>query len=768
MDGVAYIDEFVTAATERLQKFEEDFFASADFSKDLLDQFLVYLHTIKGAAALIQLNYFKAYIHELETHFQGLYESESAIPKELRDSAKICLDQLAYFVDEVGKGRGEAGLESHFASAVQTLKGQALRCLSSSELSPLLESLDRLRQSFADVMVLDLHDRNLLSCFVESYSARRICEELELLRYGEWIRLIIGIIEACSMSKKPLTNELAAWSKELCGELIEGLKEARDQEPISIVEHPLSARAFGELLDSLGGLNEVHSLQIDSDFLAERMRQRAVEVSPGWISSETAESTKTSAQDGVLPGQVKGDGDVAAPQTPLSASPSPNSSPSPVSNLDFSWSAMMDSDDGIFSTSPRKITPVGASTVPPALVPAKVKSIDVRVKVEKLTEFGDLTGELVTVTNLIKALTADDDQDSDLARAHEYLSRVTASMQELSLGLRLVPIKSLFSRMHRVVSETAEKLNKKCELKIKGEDVEIDRQISENLFDPLIHLVRNSVDHGIESPERRRELGKSEVGLISIECIAEGGEVKVVIRDDGAGIDKKKIIDLALKKNLITKNHFFRTEADIFNLIFVQGFTTTAQLSEISGRGVGMDIVRRNVEALSGRIQVRSKLGSGTAFVMALPTTLSIIEVMRFKVKSFNFCIPIEMIRETMSIKNARVSVFREDQKYLEFRGNQVPIYNFAEIFNGCDQDGGAPTTLLICGFSDSTVAFEVNSISGRADAVVKPLPPYFGGTKGFLGCTILGLGDVALILDVNELARMGLKPNAIHQPATA
>jgi two-component system chemotaxis sensor kinase CheA len=345
----------------------------------------------------------------------------------------------------------------------------------------------------------------------------------------------------------------------------------------------------------------------------------------------------------------------------------------------------------------------------------------------------------------------------ELLQTQHELEALFLDLQELVMKIRMVPVGPTFHRFARSVRDTARKSGKLARMLIMGEDVEVDNTILEHIHDPLMHMIRNSVDHGLESPEVRRAAGKDPSGKIVLKAFHDSGSIVVEISDDGAGLDHERILLQARKQGMITEG-LRLSESEIHNLIFQPGFSTADTLSELSGRGVGLDVVRRNVNALSGVIHVASKKGEGTTFTIRLPLTLAIIDGFAVKVDAETYVIPLGSVQECLELPFEKHR--SEEGGVINLRGEALPYVRLRDLFGS---RGSAPARekIIVVEYQGGRAGLAADELLGEQQAVIKPLGRLFQRISGVSGSTILGNGRVALILDVPALCREAVRRSA-------
>lgn len=386
----------------------------------------------------------------------------------------------------------------------------------------------------------------------------------------------------------------------------------------------------------------------------------------------------------------------------------------------------------------------------------------IRVPAERLDALMDAVGELVIVEARLTEL-ARQSRDPALMTTAEQITRLAAGLRDATMTMRMVPLRSLVGRFRRLVLDLSDSLAKPIEFAVLGEDTELDKTVIEKLADPLVHILRNAIDHGMETPEERAATDKGRTGLIELSAQHAGAEVLIRVRDDGRGINPDRIRAKAVAQGLISADAQL-TENQIFALIFEPGFSTADAVTELSGRGVGMDVVRRTIESLRGAIEVESRLGHGTSVTLRLPLTLAIIEGLLIEVAGERYTLPMASVQEIVELP-ADKAVPKRSGDFLDIRGRFVPFLRLRSLFEGV---GEAPTeqNVVIVMSGENRVGIVVDRIVGTNQTVIKQMSKLHAGVRAVSGATILGDGSVALILDVAHLVSMGRVPGE-PTPAT-
>jgi two-component system chemotaxis sensor kinase CheA len=376
-----------------------------------------------------------------------------------------------------------------------------------------------------------------------------------------------------------------------------------------------------------------------------------------------------------------------------------------------------------------------------------------RVPAERLDQFVDLVGELVTVQARLSEIAAQHD-DPEVTAVSEEIERLTASLRENSMNIRMTPIRATFEKFRRLVHDLARDLGKDVELSMEGADTELDKTVIDRLSDPLMHLIRNSMDHGIESPEARASAGKRPTATIRLSARHAGASVLIEVSDDGGGIDAGAVRNRAIEKGLVAADAAL-TEAEIFALLFEPGFSTAKQVTDISGRGVGMDVVRQSVDSLRGTIEVVSKRGHGTGVTLRLPLTLAIIDGLLVKIGNANFVMPLANTLECIEL--TRRDIAKANGKHVaEVRGEIMPYIRLREYFN-IHSERPEIEQIMVVETEEGRYGFVVDKVLGDHQTVIKNLGRFYRHVKFVSGATILGNGTVALILDPFRLVKEAL-----------
>ncbi len=380
----------------------------------------------------------------------------------------------------------------------------------------------------------------------------------------------------------------------------------------------------------------------------------------------------------------------------------------------------------------------------------------VRVDIEKLDDLMNLVSELIIAKNGLVSMNnmeAKIEKSGGFNEQIEYLERITTNLHQSVMKVRMVPIESVVNRFPRMIRDLSKKLNKNMELFMTGEDTELDRTVIDEIGDPLMHLLRNAADHGLESNEERLRLGKPETGSIYLDAYQEGNNVVIEVRDDGAGIDVEKVRSKAISKGTITQEQAeTMSDKDIIDLLFRPSFSTTDKISDVSGRGVGLDVVKTKIEALGGSIETKTTLGEGSNFIIRLPLTLAIIQALMVELGHEQYAIPLGSIETIESVAKEEIK-FVQSKEVIHLRGNVIPLIRLSRVLDVPNSlEDVQELTVVIVKKGDKLAGIVVDNLIGQLEIVIKSIGKYINNSKMISGATILGDGEIALILDVNSL----------------
>ena len=408
---------------------------------------------------------------------------------------------------------------------------------------------------------------------------------------------------------------------------------------------------------------------------------------------------------------------------------------------------------------PAAAGPAAAAAPAPAHHEAAAET-SIRVSVDKVDALINLVGELVITQAMLKQVSGsiDQTQAERLFAGLEQLERNTRDLQEAVIGVRMLPVDAVFRRFPRLVRDLSTRLGKHVRLRTVGEGTELDKGLIEKIADPLVHLVRNSIDHGLESPEARVAAGKEETGTITLAASHQGGHIVIEVSDDGRGLNRDKILAKAVERGLAVPDN--PTDSQVWDLIFQPGFSTADQVTDLSGRGVGMDVVRRNIQALGGEVQIESHTGHGTRTLIRLPLTLAILDGMTVSVAEETLILPLAYVLEALQPQPEDIRTMSGEGRVLRVRGEYLPILSLSDYYGYGQRRSGESLVVVVEG-DGQKIALEVDELLGQQQVVVKNIENNYRRIAGVSGATILGDGRVALIVDIGGLVRSLRMPQA-------
>ena len=415
-----------------------------------------------------------------------------------------------------------------------------------------------------------------------------------------------------------------------------------------------------------------------------------------------------------------------------------------------------------------ELKPAQEKKAAPKLKDDKKKDVDesIRVSLSRVENLNNFVGELVILQSVLEQQRYVGIQDELAIKSIGQLGKLCKEIQEISMSLRMIPVKSTLQKMSRIVRDTSKALDKKVNLTLKGEETEIDKTVLEHLADPLVHIVRNACDHGLETTEGRAEVGKPEKGEILIHAYHEGNNLVIDIKDDGKGIDPEIIKRKAIEKGVIREGTTM-SDYDIIQLIFHPGFSTKEQVSEVSGRGVGMDVVKTNIEKLSGDVRVITELGKGSVFKIVLPLTMAIIDGMVIKVENEKFVIPIAQVQESLKPAEKDIHFATGLGDCLNLRGQVLPVKRVSNLLNLSKEEKPIHEQIVVIAKSkQGLIAVAVDDIIQQQQVVIKNLGSEIKDQKGFMGSSILGDGKPAFIVDLDDLCSNTKKTTQVSKRA--
>ena len=711
------LDMFIFETEQGLENLENICLDSKDvgeFDEDNVNEIFRIMHTIKGASAVMMYQNIATLSHKLEDVFYFIRENhpESVPHAELVDDVLEVSDFITSELEKIKDGLESDGDSSElistldvFLKKIQKKTGSATQPAAPVEERPLQE---KPRFYIAPVA-------SDASKFYNIYVTYLKDTEMANIRAYMAVNSLKGIAEDIIFSPSDIIS-----NPDSANVVLEfGFKIA--------LQTTEDAQRIMELINSSAGIENVEINECTSDdFLefcveAETPSSSAGEVLMAPIEQPTIRVESQKPQNIVLDSEEEKKSE--------------------------------EKSEG--GTEEKKPTPARAAKRPAAKKGEAQSFISVNIK--KMDLLMDLIGELVIAEAVVL-------QNPDLKvpgldltnfqKSAAQLSKITSELQDAIMAMRMMPLKNTFQKMNRIVYDTSKKLGKDIELEVIGEDTEVDKNIIEHISDPLMHLIRNSVDHGIESNEKRAQIGKIEKGKIVLEAKNEGGQVWISVSDNGKGLNKEEILEKAKSNGLLgNRSEKDFTDKEIYNFITLPGFSTKKQVTEYSGRGVGMDVVVKNIQGVGGVLDIESTEGRGSTMTMKIPLTLAIIDGIIFSVGGTNFVTPTNTVSEFIRIDKEKLIVEPDGEEYVMIRDDCYPLIRLNKFYHLKDAvDDIEDGIVAVLNHEDRKLAVFADKLVGEQEIVVKPIPSYIKQVKGISGCTQLGDGSISLILDTGGL----------------
>ena len=707
METNQYMDMFLDESHEHLQSLNDGLLGLEDNSGDLsiLNEIFRNAHTLKGMSATMGYNKIAELTHEMEDVLDMLRKEQLAVSGDIIDTLFKCIDSLEQMINNVANGDPEDLIDvSDLVAKLSALtKGTpppgAAPAPAAGGAAPTAAPAAAGGTSGGGVPV------------EFSETEKSVISEAEKTGM-RGIYLKVTLSESCLL--KSARSYMVMNALEELSEVIRTIPPAED------LEQEKFERSFEVIL--ITGSEE----------------QAIQDAVMGISEIEKAETTiidfKAAAPAPAAPAPVP----AATPAPAQSAATAPATAPTPA-------------------PAPKPQAPANAPAKPAAPAPAaggaaaQKKSHagqSVRVDIEKLDTLMNLMGELVINKVRLEQI-GQTHRLSELTETLEQMDRVTTDLQNIVMKVRMVPVSQVFNRFPRMVRDVTKELNKEINLTIEDEDTELDRTVIDEIGDPIMHLLRNSLDHGIEMPDEREAKGKPRVGEVGLIARHEGNNVVIMVTDDGKGIDADVIRRKAVEKGLFTQEEVDAMDnADAVRIVFLPGFSTAEKISDISGRGVGMDVVKSKIESLSGHVDVETHINEGSVFKIKLPLTLAIIQAMLVQVQNEMYAIPLASIDSTLSVQPTDIRTVQNNE-VIVLRGEIIPIIRMEETLMVPHMKDSSELFVVVVHAGDSKAGIVVDKLIGQQEIVIKTLGNLFMGLKMFSGATVLGDGRVALILDV-------------------
>lgn len=707
---------FISEAHEQLESIEQLLLQLEECpgDRELLDALFRCAHTVKGSAGIFGLDEVVAFTHHVETLLDKMREGTVALGPDLSTLLLECKDQVLHLVDSAGNGERDTSSDMEVRADLIT---RLCAALGPSGTESSIEGTTQ-NSGTQPVVIPNNQGSWLISVTFGADCFRNGMDPLSIIRYlGK-----LGTVEAiaCDLTLIPPLERLDPESCHLGFEfrLQSDAERQAIEDAFSFVKEDCSLRLvapsapvahyeklledmpdrplLGDILVKIGAISQS---QLDDGLQAQQMARQT----PGVAVPKLGDILQQQA--GVAPEVV-----------------------SAALNKQTKREAPAGTEDNRY----------------------------IRVQADRLDDVINLLGELV-IAAAGAAMQARQTRSAELIESNQHIGRLVEEIRNGTLQLRMVPIGETFSRFRRVVRDTASSLNKDVALEILGGDTELDKSVVERIADPLMHLVRNALDHGLETPAERIAAGKPSTGRLVLSARHESGSILIRIEDDGRGINRERVLQRAWDRGLLEKG-VTPSDQEIVNLIFEPGFSTAEQITNLSGRGVGMDVVRRNIEALRGNVVVRSTHGRGSEINIRLPLTLAIIDGFLVSVGSSKFIFPLDTVVEVIENRPAATTRDKHGRSVVELRGEVLPVVCLRSLY-GLESVAPERVSVVVVHCSSGPFGVLVDSLMGQHQTVIKPLGRLFKTLRGISGSSILGNGEVALIFDVVSLSQLASDP---------
>ena len=746
---------------------------------DLMDKFLLALeqdpsnleavgeifraaHTLKGMSATMGFEKVAHLTHEMENILDQLRTHKSEVTSAIIDVLFETFDVLRILVnDSIEATDSNVDIAAITQKLAEAPKGKSpaarveAKTVTPVEIRSALPEQQPSANAQASQLALELADISM-----NEFEHQLL---LEAHQRGSHIMLMVVTLVQDCLLKAPRAFMVARGLEEMCCEVIKSVPDTKDIEEekfdLSFKMVLLGEADPEKVRYSIESISEIESVTMTllnpEDFMTNGNAGQTAAPAP----TPAAAAPAPVAPSPVAPAPAAKPSPRAATPAPQPAKPAPAPAPAPAAAAPPPAAPAAPA-----APAPRPPAAAGDHPKPTAAAAADKRSNQtVRVDMRRLDELMNLVGELVINRTRLQDIGAAH-KLKDLNETLTRVSQISSSLQSVVMQVRMVPVEQVFDRFPRMVRDLAKKLNKKINLLVEGKETEMDRTVIDEIGDPMVHLIRNSIDHGIEMPDDRVAKGKSEVGTITLVARHEGNNVLIEVKDDGKGVDPSIIGRLAVEKGLFTQEQISKMPPEeIIKIIFLPGFSTAKEVSDLSGRGVGMDAVKAKLEDLNGVLELESKVNEGSRVTIKLPLTLAILPALMVKVGPEMFAIPLGSVLETMDITKHDINIVQHQEVTL-LRGDVLPIIRLRNVLN-------VPTTeeekksldakeeeisMVVCASGEKRAGFMVDELLGQQEIVIKSLGNLLGGLPGIMGATMRGDGSIALILDIPSFFQKG------------
>ena len=706
MDVSQYLGIFLDETDEHLQSLNEQIMTleNEPENQDCINEIFRIAHTIKGMAGTMGYKRMQNLTHDMENVFSAVRDGTIKVEEHMIDVLFKCLDALETYAKTIRETSDE-GTEDN-ASLIKELNDILNGGNSSTDAAPAdAASAAPAKEEAKAQAAADSGDGEKWKTIALDNAQKDVLEE------------------AIKQNKKVF--ELTVYIQQTCI-----LKAARAFLVYKTIEE------LGEILVSAPSAQDIEDEKFDFDF-------SLIIVTDKEIDEVIKAASNVSEIEKVLGGAIDTKEIEAASSSDDTNAKSAEKAPEAAAAKPAAASA---------ETKPVPAQAAATAAKKPAAKP--IVNRTVRVDIEKLDVLMNLVSELIIAKNsLVAASSAEGDTNTAVNEQVEYLESVTTSLHESVMKVRMVPIESVVNKFPRMIRDLSKKLNKPMELYMTGEDTELDRTVVDEIGDPLMHLLRNAADHGLESPEVRKQENKPETGSIFLNAYQDGNNVVIEVRDDGAGIDVESVKAKAVDRGVVTQEQAdAMTEKEAIALLFDAGFSMSKVVTDVSGRGVGLDVVKSKIESLSGEVEVKNKLGEGSSWIIRLPLTLAIIQTLMVTIGNEKYAISLGSIETIEDVQTNDIKLV-QNKEVINLRGNVIPLIRLYDILDiPQPEDKKESLVVVIVKKGDNHAGLIVDELIGQQEIVIKSMGKFIKKSKIISGATILGDGEVALILDANAL----------------
>lgn len=694
METNQYMEMFLDESREHLQSLNDGLLSLENDPEDLsvLNEIFRNAHTLKGMSATMGYTKTAELTHDMENLLDMLRKEQLKVSSEIIDVIFKCVDSLQEMVENIGNGESEDLVDVYdLVRMVNAIaKGESVQQAEGAAAGG-EAAAEAAPASSGMPEGCELNDTDMLVIKEAKNSG--------LIPY--WVH--VEIADTCLL--KSARSYMVMNVLDELGDVIKSIPPAQDLEQEKF-DHSFDVCLVTDadakkVEEGVSAISEISGVKVTEIVLDEAKKEQAAPAAPVAVAAPAAK----------------------AEAKPAAAAAKPAAKPAAGNNAKHDKKA-------------------------------HVAGQSVRVDIEKLDTLMNLVGELVTNKVRLEQIGMTH-RLTELTETLEQMDRVTTDLQSVVMKVRMVPVSQVFNRFPRMVRDLAKELNKDINLTIEGEDTELDRTVIDEIGDPLMHLLRNSLDHGVEHPDEREAKGKPRTGEVGLIARHEGNNVVIMVTDDGSGINADKIRNKAVEKGMISRDEADALpDADAVRLIFLPGFSTAEQITDVSGRGVGMDVVRSKIESLGGHVDVETKIDEGSVFKIKLPLTLAIIQAMLVKVQDEMYAIPLGSIDSTINITPDDIKTV-QNKEVIVIRGQIIPITRLNEVLSvprGNEATDEDDIFVVVVHVGDHKIGIVVDNLIGQQEIVIKTLGKLLSGLKMLAGATILGDGHVAMILDVSAL----------------